>query len=1000
MSWCPRERNYRTELTTKYCTAKEVTDHPLKSITVSQKETKKLTTQSSVAKKTVKTNHDLKPTTTSWNGLDPLSMALSMQSTVDDNPLETTGVGSVKENQTTSDFIGDDFENWSSIKSSILNKYTTSERLSIKTSFLMVSATGSTISSSTVRSAANTSVADKVRHRLEQLDDFEEGSVKEMLNLTQTEYVNRIDELNVTLHESWNSDQRVKALKIVIQCSKLLADISVIQFYPSKYVLITDILDNFGTLVYNRIYTKAGSTVTAIESARETCRNWFYKIASVRELIPRFYVETAILKVYGFLINKKDIDTEYERALKRLTKMIRGIGDPLVGVYARAYLCRITVQIAPQSKFIFQDNFNDFLLSLKQLSPTFVEQTIQEQHIDHSVYYLLYSPALDWIVYCLAYKAPTDLLIETIRQFEDNFIFSLDDNCSALILNSLLTCFPAHLITTKALDFLELIKRVNRDKTASSTGSVANGVQSLSYYPKYNLIRNLGNALISKHNVLLELEDEEKLKILNEIWKLMNKLKQNNEYMACVEVWIEFVVKHFTLEEINTLLGEIIKRMQPNRAFEQHYSQLVGLMSKVVTLSSNLDFGALFSMNNFMPFLDLLQKETVKVEACKAIVESFIKNINNCSDLFDESVVTTSDPVILNSMTYLCKALHDSVSALTLEDERRQISSLVTSFLKHVSFSRDFEAELNFYVDSRANFCNLETVLCFLVQRVNTLAMETRRIVKGFHTKKTTSFVRACIAYSYITIPSLDDVILRLQLYLSSSHVSLINGCLPQTDSFLKQAITLIQQLPQQIESSDGRPKSTEPFLLSYVSQLLSFLLLVPDNPDTPEPLYLFKGLLNVINERQFDSNFDTKAYILMNFLNFLSTASQETYPYHINKVDSNDTLYGNDSQFMDQIDVLCSSVLNDLLDYFKQLGDERQYKRQSSLALELICRIVSHSRVDEMYKLVINLWQLSKKNCSPDTKRANIALNHLKHKSNQWSNQSLIELTAKLEKL
>ena len=30
------------------------------------------------------------------------------------------------------------------------------------------------------------------------------------------------------------------------QCSKLLIDTTVIQFYPSKFVLITDILDNFG----------------------------------------------------------------------------------------------------------------------------------------------------------------------------------------------------------------------------------------------------------------------------------------------------------------------------------------------------------------------------------------------------------------------------------------------------------------------------------------------------------------------------------------------------------------------------------------------------------------------------------------------------------------------------------------------------------------------------------------------------------------------------------
>lgn len=32
----------------------------------------------------------------------------------------------------------------------------------------------------------------------------------------------------------------------VLQCAKLLSDTSVIQFYPSKFVLITDILDTFG----------------------------------------------------------------------------------------------------------------------------------------------------------------------------------------------------------------------------------------------------------------------------------------------------------------------------------------------------------------------------------------------------------------------------------------------------------------------------------------------------------------------------------------------------------------------------------------------------------------------------------------------------------------------------------------------------------------------------------------------------------------------------------
>lgn len=55
------------------------------------------------------------------------------------------------------------------------------------------------------------------RTRLEQLDDFEEGSVREVGDLSQQEYTARIEQLNRELVQAWHDDQRVKALKIAIQ---------------------------------------------------------------------------------------------------------------------------------------------------------------------------------------------------------------------------------------------------------------------------------------------------------------------------------------------------------------------------------------------------------------------------------------------------------------------------------------------------------------------------------------------------------------------------------------------------------------------------------------------------------------------------------------------------------------------------------------------------------------------------------------------------------------
>lgn len=72
------------------------------------------------------------------------------------------------------------------------------------------------------------------------------------------------------------------------------------------------------------------------ESVKETCLNWFYKIASIRELLPRLYVEIALLKSYSFLNQ-----SEFNQALLRLTRIIRGIGDPLVSDVWFSITCHI-----------------------------------------------------------------------------------------------------------------------------------------------------------------------------------------------------------------------------------------------------------------------------------------------------------------------------------------------------------------------------------------------------------------------------------------------------------------------------------------------------------------------------------------------------------------------------------------------------------------------------------------------------------------------------------
>uniref|UniRef100_A0A6I8QAG6 VPS35 endosomal protein-sorting factor-like n=1 Tax=Xenopus tropicalis TaxID=8364 RepID=A0A6I8QAG6_XENTR len=907
-----RERNYPEEFESWHLervTVENEDYHPLKPIMVTESKTKKVGRKESTSSSSssCSSNSVADPLSSVLDGTDPLSLFAATAEPVASND------GKRKKNEN-EEYVGSDFEPWSSKRGEILARYTTTEKLSIN--LFMGSDRGSAVS-------------EKVRTRLEELDDLEEGSQKELLNLTQQDYISRIEELNQSLKDAWASDQKVKALKIVIQCSKLLSDTTVIQFYPSKFVLITDILDTFGKLVYERISSMCldsrsslpenFSPETVNDTAKETCLNWFFKIASIRELVPRFYVEAAILKCNKFLSK-----TGISESLPRLTTMIRGIGDPLVAVYARAYLCRVGMEVAPNVKESLNRNFFDFLLTFKLIHSDTVQNQLAVQAVEIPVYLTLYSPAIDWMLRCIAYRAPETLLTEMMERCKKQ-------GNNALLLNSVMSAFRADFIATRSMDFIGMIKECDE-----------------AGFPKHLLFRSLGLNL-----ALADPPENDRLQILNEAWKVITKIR----YFCCITVE-PLILCILQKREVNTILADIIKHMTPDRAFEDAYQQLQSVITKVITHFQ--DFSVLFSVEKFLPFLDMFQKESVRVEVCKCIMEAFIR-------------------------------------ALTLEDEKRTLANLINGFIRMVSFGRDFEQQLSFYVETRSMFCNLEPVLIQLIHSVNHLAMETKKVMKGNHSRKTASFVRACVAFSFITIPSLTSIFTRLNLYLLSGQVALANQCLSQADAFFKAAVSLVPDVPKTI-SIDGKMRSSEPFLLEFLGNFFSTLLVVPDHPEQGV-LFLVRGLLNVIEDYTWEDNSDDKVRIYTSVLHLLAALSQESYLLHVDKVDSNDNLYGGDTKFLAEINRLCDTLIGQILEHLKTLGKEKTLKRQSYLALLFFNSILAHGdlRNNKLNQLAVNLWNLAQRHGFADTKTMVKTLEYIKKKSkeSEWSHFS--DLAARL---
>jgi len=241
--------------------------------------------------------------------------------------------------------------------------------------------------------------------------------------------------------------------------------------------------------------------------------------------------------------------------------------------------------------------------------------------------------------------------------------------------------------------------------------------------------------------------------------------------------------------------------------------------------------------------------------------------------------------------------LHDSIDALTFSDERQQISDLVCRFVEKIDFGRDLEQQLHVYVDCRAAFPNFDNVNEKLVNVTACLAMRAHALVKGKHTRKTASFVKACLAYCHITIPSIEGFYRRMPLFLLCGRVALFNQCIAQADTFFTETINAIEKVPAQVVMQRSR-RSTEPLLTEIVKNLVAALVIAPGHPQEG-PFFLTKRLLNVLGEYSWQSGSKAKISLYLQIARLLCAYGQKKLPYHVQAVESNDTLYAGASKYV-----------------------------------------------------------------------------------------------------
>jgi hypothetical protein len=276
--------------------------------------------------------------------------------------------------------------------------------------------------------------------RLDQLEKSKQSN--ELSYLSHQEFIDHMKVVTREMERAWEGTDRVKALKVAIQGTKMTRDVVEQSYYPAIFMAVTEMLDSFGSLVYSRLKSlafpdqRAGEDFAAEEVsqvARDTAVNWFLKTCCIRELLPRLYIEIALLKSYKMVTSDR-----FPAIFKRIAEQIRGIGKPVMACYAGMYLAKKAFEIMPGEKTYLE-------ILTRDLFDVINDSTLQEA--------TLCGPSLSWIIFCLGYNSTGDTLTKII---ETNLSSAIGH---ATMLRALLESLPEDQITSRIDSFIAMVER-------------------------------------------------------------------------------------------------------------------------------------------------------------------------------------------------------------------------------------------------------------------------------------------------------------------------------------------------------------------------------------------------------------------------------------------------------------------------------------------------------------------------------------------------------------
>ena len=715
---------------------------------------------------------------------------------------------------------------------------------------------------------------EKGRSRLDELekgeDDTNAGTVGEI--------VKKMEIIKKEMLQRWDKEEKVSTLKIIIQCAKILNDVSTPKFYCHKFLIISEFIDNFSKLVYDRICKLAFGSKQQVDFskinpgvgnqlAKDVCMNWIMKTCCIRELLPRIYIDISFLGMFKFIMT----DAELEMKILNISYMIRGISHPLIAFYASMYLTKIVLTLFPKMKkflFILLQNLSKFEIDealMKKLN--YEGMTVEELK-------KVLDPCVEWIVYCVCKNMGPKDFKTLIKKYNESKNYSI---FKGIIIHTL----PKFIFNDNIIQYVFVCFDLYNNYESSF----------LCYLISQKILIS-DNPLDGKYIAIM--------------WDKIKNCKNRELFIDCCSLLGEILIK-FHNEDVQDKffeeVFEIFKNTFSNSSasgespqeIQKYFAKFEIFLYNILTKITN--YNSILSGDNFLFLLQNFNPE-MKLNICNTIFRQLINQKNKITDTY-----------LAFSLLKIGKFIHDSIEIFSPPEKKKEVSDVLIKFINKIDFGMDFENYINFLSEARAAYCELETVIELLVKCVQKTAIQTYKSVKGKHNKKTMRFCKVCVAYCQITIPSLTSLKTQLKLQLTTAEIALMNNLISECDSICRGIITGIQK---EIFNLD---KLEADFIINFSKSLLGFLIMVPSNPD--DPFQLIRGFINVFNDETLLKSLlvsRVKLSIFLSMAKFVTTQLQVRLPYHVYNVDSNDEIFTGDQKYIMEGNEIVETILTEIL--------------------------------------------------------------------------------------